>query len=86
MFNVTSPKRYIGDVVPTPDPIKLEDCPENKVDAILHHWWVSWWHTYLEYLVFFVGYDASHNEGLLAANLANVLDIPRSYQIAHGLA
>ena len=86
MFNVTSLKRYAGDVVPTPDPIKLEDGPENEVDAILYHWWVGWWHTHLEYLVFFVGYDASHNEGLPAANLANVLDILRSYHTAHGLA
>ena len=55
----------------TPDPITLDDGPEYEVDAILHYWWVGWQHTHIEYLVSFVGYDASHNEWLPIANLAN---------------
>ena len=33
MFNVTLLKQYVGDVVPAPDPIKLDDGPEYEVDA-----------------------------------------------------
>ena len=86
MFNVTSLERYAGDVVPTSDPIKLDNGPEYGADAILYHWWVVQWHTHLEYLVSFVGYDVSQNDWLPAANLANALDILYSYQNAHGLA
>ena len=86
MFNVTSLKHYVGDVVPTPDPIKLDDGPEYEVNAIINHWWVGQQHTYLEYLLSFVGYDAAHNEWLPAANLANAPYILHSYQTAHGLS
>ena len=86
MFNITSLKRYAGDVVPTPDPIKLDDSPEYKVNAILCHWWVGWRHAHLECLVSIVGYNASHNEWLPTANLANAPDILCSYQNMRGLA
>ena len=86
VFNVTLFKHYVGDFVPTLDPIKLEDGPEYEVDAILYHQWVGQWHNHLEYLVSFVGYNASHDEWLPAANLANTPDILHSYQNAHGLA
>ena len=69
VFNITLLKHYVGDVIPTPDPIKLNNGPEYEVDAILHHWRVGRWCTHLEYLVSFVGYDTSHNEWLLAAKL-----------------
>ena len=46
----------------------------------------GWWYIHLEYLVSFVGYDASYNKWLPVANLANAPDILRSYQNAHGLA
>ena len=62
MFNVTLLKCYVGDIVPALDPIKLDNGPEYDVDAILHHWWVGQSYNHLEYLVSFVGYDASHNE------------------------
>ena len=68
LFSVTSFKCYVGDVVSTPHPIKLDDGPEYEVDVILYHQWVIWQCTCLEYLVSFVGYDASHNEKLPAAN------------------
>ena len=88
VFNVALLKHYIGDVVLSLDPIKLDNGPEYEVDAILNHWWVSQRCTYLKYLVSFVGYDTSHshNEWLTAANLANALDILCSYQNVHGLA
>ena len=86
MFNVTSLKRYVEDTIPYSDPIELENGPEYEVDAILCHWWVGWRCTHLEYLVSFVGYNASHDEWLPAANLANALDILRSYQNPHGLS
>ena len=86
VFNVTSLEPYAGDVVPTLDPIKLDDGPKYGVDAILYHWWVGRWHTHLEYLVSFVGYDVSQNDWLPAPNLANALDILCLYQNAHGLA
>ena len=68
LFNFTLLKHYVGNVVPTLDPIKLDNGAEYEVDAILHHQWAGLWHTHLEYLVSFVGYDASHNEWLPAAN------------------
>ena len=37
VLNTTLPKFYVGDVVPVLDPVKLEDSPEYKVDAILCH-------------------------------------------------
>ena len=36
VFNITLLKCYIGDVVPAPDPVKL-DGPEYEVGAILYH-------------------------------------------------
>ena len=37
VFNVTLLKRFVGDVVPTPGPIELDNSPEYKVYAILQH-------------------------------------------------
>ena len=37
MLNATLLKCYVGDVVPAPDPIKLDDGPEYEVDAISHY-------------------------------------------------
>ena len=86
VFNLTLFQRYVGDVVPALDLIKLDDGSEYKVHDILYHQWAGLQRTYLEYLVTFIGYDASHNDWLTAANLANTLDIFCSYQNAHGLA
>ena len=77
VFNITLLNCYVGDVVPALDPIKLDNGPEYEVNAILYNWWVGWWCNCIEYLVSFIGYDTSHNEWLLAANLANALDILR---------
>ena len=41
VFNVTSLKHCVGDVVPTLDPIKLNNGPECEVDTILHHHWAG---------------------------------------------
>ena len=75
VFNVTFLKCYVGNIVPASDPVKLDNGPEYEIDAILHHQWVGQQCNHIEYLVFFVGYDASHNEWLPAANLDNALDI-----------
>ena len=86
VFIVTLLKHYVGSFVPALDPIKLDNGPEYEVDAILHHQQNGRWHSYLEYLVSFVGYDTSHNEWLPAANLANAQDILHLHQNAHELA
>ena len=85
MFNFTLLKPYFRDIVPAWDPIKLDNGPEYDVNSILYHWWVDQWHNNIEYLVSFVGYDASHNDWLPAANLANALDILLQYQTLYGL-
>ena len=77
---------YVGDIIPTLDSIKLNNGPKYEVDAILYYWWVGQWHTHLEYLMSFFSYDASYNEWLPAANLANARDIFRLYQNMHRLA
>ena len=41
VFNITILKRYVGNVVPALDPIKLEDGLDYEINAILHHWWVG---------------------------------------------
>ena len=85
VFNVTLFKHCVGDIIPDPDPIKLDNGPEQGADAILDYWWVVQWCTHIEYLASFVVYDTSHNEWLLAVNLANTPDILRLYQNTHGL-
>ena len=86
VFNVTLLKCYVGDIVPALDPIEFNDGFEYEVDAISYHQWIGWRCNHIEYLVFFVGYDTSHNKWLFEANLANALDILLQYQTVHGLA
>ena len=86
MFNIALVKRYVGAVIPAPDPVELDAGLEYEVQAILCHRSVGCGHHQREYLVSFVGYDKAHNEWLPAANPANALDLLRAYQVAHGLS
>ena len=86
VFNIALVKRYVGMVIPGPDPVELDAGPEYEVQAILCHRSVGRGRHWREYLVSFVGYDAAHNEWLPAANLANASDLLRAYQVAHGLS
>ena len=60
VFNVKLLKAYKGSIVPPPDPIELDNELEYKVSYILcHHRHGR--NKWLEFLISFVGYDASHN-------------------------
>ena len=60
VFNVKLLKAYKGSIVPPPDPIELDNELEYEVSYILHHHrrGCSKW---LEFLIFFVGNNASYN-------------------------
>ena len=85
VFNIGLVKRCVGTIIPAPDPVKLDAGPEYEVQTILRHSSVGRGHHRHEYIVFYVGFDAAHNEWLPAANLANALDLLRAYHAAHGL-
>ena len=60
VFNVKLLKAYQGSIVPPADPIKLDNELEYEVSYILCH--RRYGHSKcLEFLLFFIGYDASHN-------------------------
>ena len=60
VFNVKLLKAYKGSIAPPPDPIKLDIELEYEVSHILRH--CRHGHNkWLEFLISFVGYDASHN-------------------------
>ena len=60
VFNVKLLKAYKGSIVPPPDPIELDNELEYEVSYILcHHRHGR--NKWLEFLISFVGYDASHN-------------------------
>ena len=86
VFNVSVLKGYVGSVIPPPDPVELETGPEFEVDAILRHRQVGKRCSCLDYLVLFIGYDSSHNEWLLAANLADTSCLLNAYNGTNGLA
>ena len=86
VFNIALVKRYVGMVIPAPDPVELDAGPEYEVQAILRHRSVGRGRHWREYLISFVGYDVAHNEWLPAANLANASDLLWAYQTAHGLS
>ena len=86
VFNVFILKHYEGQVLSPPDPIELDTGPEFEVEAILRHRRVGRRWSKLEFLVFFLGYDSSHNEWLPALHLANTLQILTAYKALHGLA
>ena len=59
-FNVKLLKLYKGSIVPPFDPIKHDNELEYEMSYILHHGRHGH-NKWLEFLVSFVGYDASHN-------------------------
>ena len=60
VFNVKLLKAYKGSIVPPPDPIELDNELEYEVSYILHHLRHGC-NKRLEFLISFVGYNASHN-------------------------
>ena len=60
VFNVKLLKAHKGSIVPTPDPIELDNESECEVSYILHHHRRGR-NKWLEFLISFVGYNASHN-------------------------
>ena len=85
VFNIALVKRYVGTVIPAPNPVELDAVPEHEVQAILRHRSVGCGCHWCEYLISFVGYDVAHNEWLPAANLANAWELLQAYQVAHSL-
>ena len=65
--------------------MELEDAVEYEVEAILRHRKTGRRRRKLEYLVKFVGYDASYNEWLPAVNLTNASDLVRQYHESNPL-
>ena len=60
IFNVKLLKAYKGSIVPTPDPIELDNKLEYEVFYILSYLRRGC-NKWLEFLISFVGYNASHN-------------------------
>ena len=85
VFNISVLKQYKGQVLSPPDPVELDTGPEFEVEAILCHRRVGRRWSKLEFLVSFLGYDASHNEWLPASHLANAPHILTACKALHGV-
>ena len=84
MFHALLLKTYLG-TDPSGDSVKIEDQDEKEyeVEDIIGHRVRQGGHT--EYLVSWIGYDASHNQYLAEDALVNAKPLLRGYQRCHVL-
>ena len=84
VFSIIVLKPYCGTIIPPPNPIQINGDLEYEVAGIVAHKHAGRC-KYLEFLVYFLGYDSSHNKWLPESYLHNAPELLAVYKALYRL-